>query len=135
MCCVTSWDQRVGPTSADSSGRLEEAAVAAASSPAPAAAVAARVAAVGGAGPVVLSPLMAGPLTVASAAVAAVAVHGAGGWRAGVFSGSLPLGWPAAKSWADLQDLHILVYCIWHTQNITFLISGFFIFLCQFLTV
>ncbi len=76
MRCVTSRDHRVEPTLTDSSGRLEEAAVAAASSPAPAAAEAARVAVVGGAGPVVLSPLMAGPLTVASAAVA---VQGAGG--------------------------------------------------------
>ncbi len=73
-------------------GRLEETAVAAAPSPAPAAAEAAWVAAVGGAGPEVLSPLMGGPLTVASAAVA---VHGAGSCRDGIFSGSFPLGWPA----------------------------------------
>ncbi len=76
-------------------GRLEETAVTATSSPAPAAAEAAWVTAVGGAGPVVLSPLMGGPLSVASAAVAAVAVHGAGRGRAGIFSGSFPLGWPA----------------------------------------
>ncbi len=93
---VTSWDHRVEPASDANSGRLEEAAIAAASSPAPAAAEAARVAALGGAGPVVLPPLMAGSLTVAPASVAAVAVHGAGGGWAGVLSGSLPLSWPAA---------------------------------------
>ncbi len=43
----------------------------------------------------VLPPLMAGSLTVALTAVAAVAVHGAGSRWAGVLSGSLPLGWPA----------------------------------------
>jgi hypothetical protein len=73
-------------------GRLEETAFTATSSPAPAAAEAAWVTAVGGAGPVVLSPLMGGPLSVASAAVA---VRGAGRGRAGIFSGSFPLGWPA----------------------------------------